>query len=57
MMVQANPNDLSKVVKLYNDLHDALAKGINYPGWIKHVYPNAETAAEGFYRLHVSIKR
>ncbi|MHB8072728.1 GNAT family N-acetyltransferase [Desulfosporosinus fructosivorans] len=39
--------DLPMIVGLYNELHDALENGINYPLWKKHVYPNAETAIEG----------
>ena len=39
--------DLPEIIKLYNELNDALATGVNYPGWKKHIYPNEETAREG----------
>ena len=39
--------DIEELTALYDDLNDTMQKGINYPGWIKHVYPVRETAAEG----------
>ena len=39
--------DLPKIVRLYDELNDSLEKGVNYPLWKKHVYPNEETAIEG----------
>lgn len=39
--------DLSKVISLYNELNTTLEKGVNYPSWKKHIYPNEETAIEG----------
>lgn len=31
-------HDIDEIEQLYNDLNDYLAKGVNYPGWIKDVY-------------------
>lgn len=32
--------DIIELDKLYTDLNEYLAAGINYPGWLKGVYPN-----------------
>ncbi len=40
-------SDLLAVSMLYDDLNDELARGINYPGWLKNIYPTKETALEG----------
>ena len=39
--------DIEKIVQLYDDLNDFLESGINYPGWIKGIYPNREDAEAG----------
>lgn len=39
--------DIDAIEQLYNDLNDALSTGINYPGWIKGVYPIRENARKG----------
>lgn len=39
--------DLDELEKLYNELNDALAAGINYPGWLRGIYPVRENAEEG----------
>lgn len=39
--------DIHELENLYNVLNDYLEANINYPGWIKHVYPTKETATEG----------
>ncbi|NMM62548.1 GNAT family N-acetyltransferase [Clostridium sp. P21] len=40
-------NDIDELEQLYNDLNDYLAKGVNYPGWIKGVYPVRQNAIDG----------
>ena len=40
-------SDIDELEKLYDDLNDHLAKGINYPGWKKGVYPIRQDAANG----------
>lgn len=40
-------NDIDELEKLYNDLNDHLAKGVNYPGWLKGIYPVRQNAIEG----------
>lgn len=40
-------NDIDELEQLYNDLNDHLAKGINYPGWIKGIYPVRQNAIDG----------
>lgn len=39
--------DIDQLGQLYNDLNDFLKDGINYPGWIKNVYPTRENAVKG----------
>lgn len=39
--------DIDELEKLYNDLNDYLAKGVNYPGWIKGIYPIRQNAMDG----------
>lgn len=46
-MSKAVPQDVSAIAQLYNDLHDALEQNINYPGWIRDIYPTEVTAVEG----------
>lgn len=41
---KATTQHLTQVVQLYDDVNDHLAKGENYPGWKKGLYPTAETA-------------
>lgn len=40
-------SDVDQLAHLYDDLNDFLESGINYPGWIKGVYPTCKNAAEG----------
>lgn len=39
--------DIDELEQLYNDLNDYLAEGVNYPGWIKGVYPVRQNAVDG----------
>jgi ribosomal protein S18 acetylase RimI-like enzyme len=39
--------DIDELEQLYNDLNDYLAEGINYPGWIKGIYPVRQNAIDG----------
>lgn len=39
--------DIDELEKLYNELNDYLAATINYPGWIKGIYPIREDAVAG----------
>lgn len=41
------PNDVDELEQLYNDLNDYLEKGVNYPGWIKGIYPVRQNAVDG----------
>lgn len=40
-------SDIDELEKLYDDLNDYLSKGINYPGWLKGVYPVKKNAIDG----------
>lgn len=40
-------NDIDELENLYNDLNDYLAEGVNYPGWIKGIYPIRQNAIDG----------
>ena len=39
--------DIDELEKLYDDLNDYLSATINYPGWIKGIYPVRENAVVG----------
>lgn len=40
-------NDIDELEQLYNDINDHLAKEVNYPGWIKGIYPVRQNAIDG----------
>ena len=42
-----NHSDIDELEKLYDDLNDYLSVTINYPGWIKGIYPVRESALSG----------
>ena len=39
--------ELDELAALYNAVCDALAAGINYPGWRRGTYPTREDAERG----------
>ena len=45
--------DIDELEQLYNDLNDYLEANINYPGWIKGVYPARENAVNGVSGNHL----
>lgn len=47
--------DLDELELLYNDLNDALSEGINYPGWMKGIYPVRENALKGIQEDNLFI--
>lgn len=49
--------DIDELEKLYNDLNDYLAAGINYPGWLKGVYPVRENAVKGVDEGYLYVAR
>ncbi len=46
-ILKATYPDIDILEQLYNDLNDYLSSTVNYPGWIKGIYPTKETAEEG----------
>ena len=48
--------DIDELEKLYNELNDYLAATINYPGWIKGIYPIREDAVAGRHNLMFLFK-
>lgn len=52
-----NEKDIDELEKLYNDLNDYLAAGINYPGWLKGVYPIREDAVKGIKEGYLYVAR
>ena len=40
-------DDVDGLEQLYDELNDYLEKGVNYPGWIKGVYPIRQNAIDG----------
>ncbi|MFA9378689.1 MAG: GNAT family N-acetyltransferase [Lachnotalea sp.] len=49
--------DIDEVETLYNDLNDALDSHINYPGWMKGVYPVREDAQKGIQDKSLFVAR
>ncbi len=39
--------DIDQLEQLYDDLNDFLETSINYPGWMKGIYPTREDAVNG----------
>lgn len=54
---QGKPNDIDELEQLYNDLNDHLAKGVNYPGWLKDVYPIRQNAIDGIADSNLYVAR
>jgi ribosomal protein S18 acetylase RimI-like enzyme len=50
-------NDIDEMELLYNCINEYLESGINYPGWIKGVYPNREVAVKGIEEDHLYVAR
>ncbi|WP_019849597.1 GNAT family N-acetyltransferase [Desulfitobacterium sp. PCE1] len=50
-------NDIDELEQLYNDLNDHLAKGINFPGWKKGVYPIRQDAIDGIERSNLYVAK
>lgn len=50
-------NDIDELEQLYNDLNDYLAKGTNYPGWIKGIYPIRQNAVDGISNSNLYVAR
>ena len=50
-------NDVDELEQLYNDLNDYLEMGINYPGWIKGIYPVRQNAIDGIMSNHLFIAK
>lgn len=52
-----NEKDIDELEKLYDDLNDYLAEGINYPGWLKGIYPIREDAIKGLDGGYLYVAR
>ncbi|AFL99322.1 acetyltransferase [Desulfitobacterium dehalogenans ATCC 51507] len=50
-------NDIDELEQLYNDLNDHLAKGINFPGWKKGVYPIRQDAIDGIEQGNLYVAK
>ncbi|MDW8800248.1 GNAT family N-acetyltransferase [Clostridium sp. A1-XYC3] len=50
-------NDIDELEQLYNDLNDYLAKGVNYPGWLKGIYPVRQNAIDGIDHGNLYVAR
>lgn len=47
VIVPGTKADVDEIARLYDDLNDTLAAGVNYPGWKKGIYPTIEDAEAG----------
>lgn len=54
---KANERDIEELERLYDDLNDYFAVSVNYPGWIKGIYPVRETAEEGIKEENLFVLR
>lgn len=50
-------SDINELEQLYNDLNDYLSAGINYPGWIKGIYPIREDAIAGINNNNLYVAK
>ncbi|SQB93205.1 GNAT family N-acetyltransferase [Clostridium tetanomorphum] len=50
-------NDIDELENLYNDLNDYLAGGVNYPGWIKGIYPIRQNAIDGVKNRNLYVAK
>lgn len=50
-------NDIDELEQLYNDLNDQLAKGINFPGWRKGIYPIRQDAIDGIEHANLYVAK
>lgn len=50
-------SNIDELEKLYDDLNDYLANGINYPGWRKGVYPIRENAVIGIKNKNLYVAK
>jgi ribosomal protein S18 acetylase RimI-like enzyme len=49
--------DADELENLYNDLNDYSSTHINYPGWIKDIYPVRQTAIDGIQKGSLFVLR
>lgn len=52
-----NVNDIDELEQLYNDLNDHLERNVNYPGWIKGIYPIRQNAIDGVKHGNLYVAR
>ncbi len=57
MIEKGLTSDIEELALLYDDLNDYLARGENYPGWRKGIYPIRENAIEGIANGHLYVAR
>lgn len=50
-------SDIDELERLYDTLIDYLTQTINYPGWLKGVYPVRQTAEEGIAQGRLFVLR
>lgn len=56
-IVKGTKYDIEELESLYNDLNDYLASNINYPGWLKGIYPIREDAVSGIEQGNLYVIR
>lgn len=54
---KGNKADIDELARLYDDLNDYLASGINYPGWKKGLYPIRQDATNGIEKGELYVAR
>lgn len=49
--------DINELEQLYDDLNDYLAEGVNYPRWLKGVYPVRQNATLGVANSNLYVAK
>lgn len=56
MIRRATEKDIKAVTDIYNDIHIAQEKGIVSTGWIREIYPTAETAEQSLQKGELFVE-
>ena len=57
MIRRANENDIDRILKIYEHIHDAEEAGEAVIGWDRNVYPTYQTVLEGLAKKDVFVEQ
>lgn len=55
MIRRANENDIDRILKIYEHIHDAEEAGEAVIGWDRNVYPTYQTVLEGLAKKDLFV--